>query len=80
METAKDDYRKSLEIRGVVEPDLEQDASRTSLSDIEAQLRAAREKHAKLKLEIKFLEVRRDAPADPSDATFDESFSRFCSR
>ena len=38
LETAKEEYRQAHESRGVVDPDLEQDALRTSLADIESQL------------------------------------------
>jgi hypothetical protein len=74
LETAKEDYQKACEAHGVGDPQLEQESLRVAISDIEAQLRIAREKQAKLKLEIKFMEARRDAPADSSDETFDENF------
>jgi uncharacterized protein involved in exopolysaccharide biosynthesis len=74
LELAKEDYRQAHEARGVGDPTVEQDTLRAAVTDIETQLRAARERQAKLKLEVKFLEARRDAPADASDAAFDESF------
>ena len=63
-----------MRAHGVADPVLEQETLKVAVTDIEAQLRAAREKQAKLKLEIKFLEARRDAPANATDATFDENF------
>jgi hypothetical protein len=74
LEAAKEDYRKACEAHGVGDPQVEQESLRVAISEIESQLRIAREKQAKLKLEIKFMEARRDAPADSSDETFDENF------
>ncbi len=74
LEAAKDEYRKACEAHGIGDPVLEQESLRVGTSDIEAQLRSAREKQAKTKMEIKFLEARRDAPASASDADFDENF------
>lgn len=73
-EIAREEFRKAHESRGIGDPIVEQDTIKTAISDIETQLRLAREKQAKLKLEVKFLEARRDAPADANDAAFDESF------
>jgi uncharacterized protein involved in exopolysaccharide biosynthesis len=74
LEAAKEDYRKACDAHGIGDPLVEQESLRVAISDIEAQLRIAREKQAKLKLEIKFLEARRDAPADATDETFDDNF------
>jgi uncharacterized protein involved in exopolysaccharide biosynthesis len=74
LEIAKEDYRKAYEARGIGDPLVELDTIKSALTDIETQLRVARERQAKVKLEIKFLEARRDAPADASDAALDESF------
>ena len=73
-EAAKEEYRKAHENRGVADPDIEHESLRSSLSEVDSQLRVARQSQAKLKREIKFLEARRDAPTDPSDAGFDEQF------
>ena len=73
-EIAKEEYRKAHESKGVDDPVVEQETLKLAIADIETQLRVARERQAKLKLEIKFLEARRDAPVDASDAAFDDSF------
>jgi uncharacterized protein involved in exopolysaccharide biosynthesis len=74
LENAREEYRKAHEQRGVADLDVEHENLRLSLSSIESQFLAAREKQAKLKLEIKFLEVRLDAPANANDPVFDDQF------
>lgn len=73
-EIAKEEFRKAHEAKGIDDPVVEQETLKLAIADIETQLRAARERQAKLKLEVKFLEARRDAPADANDAAFDDTF------
>ena len=52
----------------------EQDNLKSALADIGSQLRQARDRQARLKAEVKYLEAKRDAPPDASDASVDEQF------
>jgi len=74
LEEAKSDYRKAHENRGVADPDIEHESLRSSLAEVETQLRMARTSQGKLKFQMKYLEAQRDAPTNPSDAGFDDQF------
>jgi uncharacterized protein involved in exopolysaccharide biosynthesis len=74
LDAAKEEFRKAHESRGIADLDVEQDTLKLAVTNIENQLREARMQQAKLRLEIKFLETRRDAPTDPTDAAFDDTF------
>jgi uncharacterized protein involved in exopolysaccharide biosynthesis len=74
LDAAKEEYRKAHESRGVADLDVEQDILKLAVTNIENQLREARTRQATIREEIRFLEARRDAPADPNDATFDDTF------
>ena len=74
LEEAKEAYRKAHESRGVADPQVELVTVQTDLADVNRQIRAADEKEAGLKEQIRVLEQRRDAPAGTGDPTADESF------
>jgi uncharacterized protein involved in exopolysaccharide biosynthesis len=74
LEDAKEGYRRAHESKGIADPDVEHETLRSSLADVEVQLRAARKQQAEVKLAIKYLEARRDAPADATDAAVDDTF------
>jgi capsular polysaccharide biosynthesis protein len=73
LEQAKDELSMAYQARGIADPEVEMTAIRGALLDIETQLRDSRKRLAGLKSDIKYLENRRDAPADPSDALFDDT-------
>jgi uncharacterized protein involved in exopolysaccharide biosynthesis len=74
LDAAKDEFRRAHEARGVADLDVEQDTLKLAVTNIENQLRDARTQQAKLRLQIKYLEARRDSPADPTDAGSDDVF------
>src|SRR5262245_33623519 len=74
LEEAKQEYFQAHNARGVVDPQSDLLTIQTGIMDVNRQIRAAHEQEARLKAQIRALETRRDAPAEPSDTALDETF------
>lgn len=71
---ANEAYVKACKAKGAPTLLIDIDIARTAIADLEKQLRDAKQRQSKIDLDIKELEARRDAPADPNESAGDDSF------
>jgi hypothetical protein len=72
LESAKAEYRRAHEAKGIPDLDAEIRKSETAIATLEQEQRSAILKKADLELQVKLLEKKRDGPPDPNDKGFDD--------